>query len=33
MKLFNQAILEMKLSKKNFCEIITQLIRDKDIIE
>jgi hypothetical protein len=33
MKLFNQAILEMKLSKNNFCEMVTQLIRDKDIFE
>ena len=33
MKLFNQAILEIKLSKNNFCEMVTQLIRDKDIFE
>ena len=33
MRLFNQAILEMKLSKNNFCEMTTQLIRDKDVFE
>jgi hypothetical protein len=33
MKLFKQAIVEMKLSKNNFCEMVTQLIRDKDVFE
>jgi len=33
MKLFNQAILGITLSKNNFCEMVTQLIRDKDIFE
>ena len=33
MKLFNQAVLEMKLSKNNFSEMVTQLIRDRDVFE
>ena len=33
MKLFNQAVLEMKLSKNNFCEMVTQLIRDRNVFE
>ena len=33
MKLFNQAILEMKLSKNNFSEMVTQLIRDRGVFE
>lgn len=33
MKLFNQAVLEMKLSKKNFSEMVTQLNRDRDVFE
>ena len=33
MKLLNQAVLEMKLSKNNFSEMVTQLIRDRDVFE
>lgn len=33
MKLFNQAVLEMKLSKKNFCEMVTQLNRDRYVFK
>ena len=33
MKIFNQAFLEMKLSKNNFSEMVTQLIRDRDVFE
>ena len=33
MQLFTQAILEIKLSKNNFCGMVTQLIRDRDIFE
>ena len=33
MKLFNQTVLEMKLSKNNFSEMVTQLIRDRGIFE
>lgn len=33
MKLFKQAIVEMKLSKNNFCEMVAKLIRDKDVFE
>ena len=33
MRLFNQAILEMKLSKNNSFEMVTQLIRDRDVFE
>ena len=33
MKLFNQAVLEMKLSKNNFCEMVTQLNRDRYVFE